>query len=196
MLLPLERLLARLRGSDPRADDLARLGARFAAQPSSWSATPEERALAARLRELKRDLAEAFGGVSSCAGCARGEPLPKGRWDGGRCCGTSTSVVFTPGEVRALKLGGTRAGALRPPAGDQAGCAFRGERGCSLAPADRPTVCIVYACAELKAELREAGAQDRVNALRAELFATFEAFLLAAGVPPEHVPPPTSLVER
>jgi hypothetical protein len=196
VLLPIERLLARVRGRDPRADDLARLRARFAAQPSSWFVTADERALAARLREQKRELAAAFEGVSSCTGCARGEPLPKGRWEGGRCCGTATSVVFTPGEVHALKLGGTRARDLRPPEGDQAGCAFRGERGCSLAPEDRPTVCLVYACAELKAELRDAGAAARVNALRAELFATFEAFLRAAGVPPEHLPAPTSLVER
>jgi hypothetical protein len=196
MLVPVERLLARLRGRDPRAQDMARLRARFAAQPSAFFATPQQRALAARLRELKRALAQAFAGVESCATCGRGEPLPKGRWDGGRCCGTRTDVVFTPGEVLALKLAGTRPRRLRPPGADLAGCVFRGPSGCSLDPEDRPTVCHVYACAELKAELRRSGASERVNALRAELHEAFEAFLRASGVPPDRLPPPTSLIER
>ena len=86
-LLPVDRLLARLRG--PREDspgtreaDLRALRARFTAQPHRWTATREQRALAERLVELKRALSAAFEGVTSCASCARGEPLPKGRWDG------------------------------------------------------------------------------------------------------------------
>ena len=196
MLIPVGRLLARVRARSPRDDEISRLRARFSAQPSALWASREERAGAARLRELKRALSEAFAETRSCHGCARGEPLPKGRWDGGRCCGTSTFVVFSPAEVHALKLGGTRARDLVPPEGDLAGCAFRGPLGCSLAAEDRPTVCLVYACAELKAEIRRDGVEARVNALRAELHATFEAFLRAAGAPPDRSPAPTTLVER
>lgn len=181
MLLPIERLLARVRARSPRDEDLGRLRARFTAQPSTWSATPEQRRLAARLRALKRELADAFAGVRSCHGCARGEPEPKGHWDGGRCCGTRTDVVFTPGEVHALKLGGARPRDLVPPDEDLAGCAFRGSRGCSLAAEQRPAVCLVYACAELKGELGLRG-EARIHALRAELHETFEAFLRATGV--------------
>lgn len=181
MLVPIERLLARVRARSPRDEELGRLRARFAAQPSTWSATREQRRLAARLRELKRELAGAFAGVRSCAGCARGEPEPKGRWDGGRCCGgTRTDVVFTPGEVRALKAGGVRARDLAPPGEELAGCAFRGSRGCSLAPEQRPATCLVYACAELKGEIDARGDADRIHALRLELHETFEAFLRAA----------------
>ncbi len=193
-LVPLARLLARGRPS-PRDADLGRLRARFAAQPSRWLATREQRRLAARLRELKRDLAAAFAGIESCRGCGRGEPGPKGRWDGGRCCGTSTDVVFTPAEVAALKIAGTHARDLVPPEGDAAGCVLRGPTGCSIAPEDRPTVCLVYACAELKAELRRSGEAERIQALRAELHETFEALLRALGVPPDRLPTPTSLVD-
>jgi hypothetical protein len=197
VLVPLERLLARLRGgSSPRHDDLVRLGARFSAQPSRLAASAEERALAARLRAQKRALAEAFSGTTSCHGCARGEPEPKGHWDGGRCCGTRTDVVFTAAEVRALRAGGTRVRDLVPPAGNAAGCAFRGPRGCSLRPEDRPTICLVYACAELKAEVRQSPAAARIQSMRADLHATFETFLHAAGEPPDRMPPPTTLVER
>lgn len=185
MLLPIERLLSRVRARSPRDEDLGRLRARFAAQPSAWSATREEKRLAARLLELKRELAEAFAGLRSCHGCARGEPGHKGRWDGGRCCGTRTEVVFTPGEVRALKISGVRARVLVPPDDDFAGCAFRGSRGCSLTVEQRPAVCLVYTCAELKEEIgRDAGAA-RIHALRRELHETYAAFLLAAGLPPD-----------
>lgn len=178
---PLDRLLSRLRARSPRDADLGRLRARFTAQPSAWTATREQRRLAARLGTLKRELAHAFVGLRSCHGCARGEPLPKGRWEGGRCCGTGTFVVFTPDEVHALKLAGVRARDLVAPEGDLAGCVFRGPLGCSLAPEQRPTVCLVYTCAELKDELGARADAGRVHALRAELHQTFDAFLRATG---------------
>jgi hypothetical protein len=194
MLLPVWRLLTRIRSASSRNEDLERLRARFVAQPSAWSASPELRALALRLRELKRELASLFDGVESCRECGRGEPLPKGRWDGGRCCGTHTDVVFTPSEVHALKLGGTVGKRLQRPVDEQAGCVFRGARGCSIAAEDRPTLCHVYVCAELRGELKRGEAMERIQALRLELHETFEAFQRASGVPFEHMNVPTTLV--
>jgi hypothetical protein len=83
--------------------------------------------------------------------------------------------------VHALKLAGVRARDLAPPEEDLAGCAFRGSRGCSLAPEQRPAVCLVYACAELKCELGARVEAERVHALRSELHETFGAFSRATG---------------
>lgn len=154
----------------------------------------EARALGERIVELKRELASAFETTRACHGCARGEPLPKGRWDGGRCCGTKTEVVFTQQEVRALVAAGLETPTNVPPGVEVAGCVFRGERGCTLEPGERPTVCLVYACAELKTDLRGSVAEARIQALRFELAETFDAFLEATGEPPERRLVPTTLI--
>jgi hypothetical protein len=167
MVISVRQLVDRLRHPRSRAADLAALRARFAAQPSRWEASEAAIASARRLRELRAELARAFGALEACSGCARGRPEPHGHWDGGHCCGTETLNVFTADEVAALKLGGGRVG--RPPSGDHAGCAFRGERGCSLEPADRPSICVRYVCLELRAELRERPEWKRVSELCAEL---------------------------
>src|SRR5690606_17290399 len=92
-------------------------------------------------------------------------PLPAGRWDGGHCCGGRTLDIFSAPEVAALQIGGTRIAALRPPAGDHAGCAFRGPTGCSLAPVDRPSICLRYVCPELHLELRDHPDRAHLSAL-------------------------------
>jgi len=180
-MIPVERLLSRGRPTS-REDDLARLAARFAVQPSRLFAPREALRLARRMGALKRTLADRFASVESCRGCARGEPLPKGRWEGGRCCATSTLVVFSTLEVAALKLSGVAKGDLAPPAADHAGCAFRGPRGCSLRPEQRPSMCLLYVCADLAPELVERDDAEEVNALRVELRAAREAFGRAVGV--------------
>ena len=159
MLISLRHLVDRLRHPRSRADELAQLRARAAAQPGRHEASREQIACAERLRELREALSAAFGEVSSCSGCARGHPEPSGHWEGGHCCGGRTLDIFSANEVAALKLAGTRLGRLRPPEGDHAGCAFRGARGCSLAAADRPSICVRYVCPELHGELR--GRPDR-----------------------------------
>jgi hypothetical protein len=58
---------------------------------------------------------------------------------------------------------------LEPPHGDHAGCAFRGERGCSLPPEHRPSVCVRYVCLELREELREKPEWRRISELGAAL---------------------------
>jgi hypothetical protein len=180
MLLPIERLLRRGPGPRSRADELATLRARFRAQPSAREAGRAAVESAVRLRELRVRMSESFADVAACRACARGRPEPNGHWPGGSCCGSRTLDLFTPAEVAALKLAGVGAGDLRPPPGDHAGCAFRGETGCSLAPEHRPSLCVRYVCLELRAELIERPEWRRVSALGAALrdeAARFEALL-------------------
>ncbi len=156
MLVHARHLVDRLRQPRSRADELLdvrrRLGA-AARKPTG----PRARELAETLRELRIAASAAQGCVHACAGCGRGKPLPAGRFDGGHCCSGATADIFTDDEVAALALAGTRPAALRPPDGDHAGCAFRGSTGCSLAPADRPTVCVRYICRDLTAEVAARG---------------------------------------
>lgn len=146
---------------------------RAARQPVS----DETRALAAELRELRPLVLAAFEGVRACAGCGHGHSLPHGRWDGGFCCGGRTDGVFDDDEVAALALAGTRPRDLRLPAGDHAGCAFRGPEGCSLDARDRPNLCVRFVCRELEGELREDGEWARVRALTRRLETTFARFV-------------------
>ncbi len=111
----------------------------------------------------------AEGGVEACHGCAKKSPEPNGHWPGGHCCGARTLDLFTPVEVASLRLAGVSASDLRPPRGDHAGCAFRGERGCSLPAEHRPSLCVRFVCLELRAELIEQPRWRRVSALGAAL---------------------------
>jgi len=168
MLLPLERLLRRA-PPDSREAELGALRARFRAQPSAREAGPEAVASAARLRELRVALSAAFANVEACHGCGRRRPEPHGHWAGGACCGSRTLDLFTQEEVESLALTGVRARDLAPPRGDHAGCAFRGEGGCSLAPEHRPNLCVRYVCLELRAELLEKPEWRRISELGAAL---------------------------
>ena len=142
-------------------------------------AEAEAIALARELRELRPRVLAAFEKVDACRGCARGHTEPHGHWAGGFCCGGRTDGVFDDREVAALALGGTRPGDLTGPAGDHAGCAFRGPEGCSLDGRDRPNVCVRFVCRELEAELREDGAWAEVRALTRQLEETFARFVRA-----------------
>jgi len=179
MLLSPRHLLDRLRHPRSRADELAALRARFAAQPKPRQASSEQRRLAVELRRLRIELHAALRDVRACAHCARGHPLPNGRWDGGHCCGGKTLELFSPDEVAALKLAGTDGAALSAPRSDHAGCVFRGPQGCSIDPADRPTICVRYVCAELREELRACPDHRRTLKLAGALTRTFEQFLAA-----------------
>lgn len=171
MLIAAQHLVDRLRHPRSRADEVAALRRRFAARDE---ATDEEIALAVELRRLREALSAALGGVESCSRCAKNHPLPHGRWNGGHCCGTETTKVFTDDEVAALRLAGTTPARLVPPRGDHAGCAFRGPEGCSLAVADRPNICVRFVCLELEAELRERGDLREIKAIGAALNKAFE----------------------
>ncbi len=180
MLLPIARLLRRSSEPASREDELARLRARFRAQPSARAAGPEAVASAARLRELRAAMSAAFEKVEACHGCGKKRPEPHGHWAGGACCGARTLDLFSPTEVASLALAGIRARDLEPPRGDHAGCAFRGASGCSLAPEERPNVCVRYVCLELRAELLDKPEWRRVSELGAALrdeFARFEALV-------------------
>jgi len=182
-LLPLEQLLRR-RPTEPRSrtGELVTLRARFRAQPSAREAGPEAVKSAMRLCALRTAMSTAFAHVEACGGCAKGRPDPHGHWRGGACCGSRTLDLFSPIEVASLKLAGVSPGDLEPPRGDHAGCAFRGEAGCSLAPEHRPNICVRYVCLELRAELLEKPEWRRISELGAALrdeLARFESLLAA-----------------
>lgn len=170
-------LLDRLQHPRSRADELARLRARLRAEPGPEDGPPEEVALAHELKRLREQLIESLGEVQSCRGCARGHPLPWGRWVGGHCCGGRTEILFSDDEVAALRMSGSKAEALTPPRGDHAGCAFRGERGCSLEVADRPNICVRYFCPTLTSELQARGDLPRLRELAVELERVFAQFV-------------------
>lgn len=181
MFVPLERLFPS-RLDRARAKELRRLRARFTAQAPRWDTDHTARALAHRILELKRALASAFSDVTACATCARGCAPPAGAFEGGRCCGTSTLTVFSPVEVRALRLAGVDAPSEPAEGGHaDAGCLFRGPSGCSLSPAARPSVCAVYVCLDLGDELDRRDDAPSIAALRRELAETFSRF---AALPP------------
>jgi hypothetical protein len=190
MLLAARHLVDRLRHPRSRADDLLALRRRFAAAPGPEAVPPAELEAARELLRLREALSAALAGVASCSGCAKNHPLPHGRWAGGHCCGGRTDGVFTDDEVAALRLAGTTPAALQAPAGDHAGCAFRGPEGCSLAPAHRPSLCVRYVCRELDGELAERGDRSSIKALAAELgraqdrFARLRAARLEASADP------------
>lgn len=176
MLISAQYLVDRLRHPRSRADEVVTLRRRLAGAKGPAEAGAEARALALSLRQQREALSVALAGVTSCSGCSRGHPLPHGRWPGGHCCGTRTELVFTDDEVAALRAAGTTPADLSPPAGDHAGCAFRGPQGCSLAPADRPTLCVRFVCRELEDELRERGDLREIKALASALGRTFERY--------------------
>lgn len=169
MSLSLSYLLDRMKHPRTRADELARLRARFAAHPGQRQAGRRATGLARELRELRRAASVAFGSPVACARCARGHPLPAGRWDGGHCCGGRTLDIFSPLEAAMLKVGGTSTRRLRAPSGEHAGCAFRTARGCCLDPADRPTICLRHVCGELRQELLGSRRWARLMVLRRRL---------------------------
>src|SRR4051812_2194735 len=107
MLIAAQHLVDRLRHPQARADEVAALRRRLAAAPSASAVGAEEVELAGSIKRLKVALSAAFGAVASCSGCARGHPLPHGRWNGGHCCGGRTDGVFSDVEVAALRLSGT-----------------------------------------------------------------------------------------
>ena len=122
-----------------------------------------------------------LGRIDVCAGCARGHPLPAGRWDGGHCCGGQTREIFAPLEVAALKLSGVSAHRYRPPRGEHAGCALRGPIGCSVEAAERPTICLRYICIELRQALKDDGRWPPIAALNRQLGQRFVEFAREVG---------------
>jgi hypothetical protein len=180
VLVPVERLVMRLRQPASRAAEVAALRQRLRTERASPVAD-DERALAGDVARAKRAAAAATGGVASCGSCAAHQPWPVGGFAGGACCSGTTAHVFDDHELAALAGAGTRARDLRPPAGRDAhaGCAFRGATACSLALEHRPARCVHYLCDALRAELHRAGRLDDVEARLADLDRVMRAFTAA-----------------
>lgn len=177
MFIPLQRLRERIRGPRSRVHEVEAVRRTLAALPSRASeVSAAEHAAAQRVTELRQELSGALSGVRSCSTCAVGYPLPAGQWDGGNCCQATTAALFDENELAALRLTGTTIARLKPPDGAHAGCAFRGAAGCSLEARDRPVLCVRYVCKDLARELHDAGELDRIDRLRDELGAAYQAF--------------------
>jgi hypothetical protein len=168
VLIAVERLLIKLRQPASRARELIevrqRLRDELASQPDS-----EERVLARSIRDQKLRVSARLRAVTSCHTCATGQPFPRGRYDGGDCCSGETASLFDDNELAALGHAGTRPRDLVAPNADHAGCAFRGERGCSLELSHRPARCVHYTCNTLRRELHTRGELDTLEVELAEL---------------------------
>jgi hypothetical protein len=169
-------LVDRLRYQRVRADEMLDVRRRLLAQPGPAGVGPAELDGARQLRWLKEEAARAFGSLERCATCAVGRPRPHGAYPGGFCCGATTAEIFPDDELAALRLGGTSPGDLLPARGELAGCAFRGPRGCVLAPAHRPSQCLRHLCYDLVRELQARGGLGLVEDLAEQLRTTFQQF--------------------
>jgi hypothetical protein len=176
VFIPVQRLRERLHGPRSRVAEVEAVRRTLTRMPTRSQVGSVERAAAERVTELRQELSAALTGVSSCATCAVGYPPPAGQWDGGNCCQATTSALFDENEIAALRLTGTTIARLKPPTGAHAGCAFRGAQGCSLEARDRPVLCVRYVCKDLARELHAAGQLDRIDELRDQLGAAYEAF--------------------
>ncbi|MBA3455792.1 MAG: hypothetical protein H0T42_22035 [Deltaproteobacteria bacterium] len=114
--------------------------------------------------------------MTSCASCATGKRWPRGAFAGGDCCTGVTADLFSDDEVAALAQAGTRPGDLQAPTGEHAGCAFRGETGCTLEAEDRPERCVSYMCTILRRELHTRGELGEIDGMIAELRRAMSAF--------------------
>ena len=177
VLIFVSDLVDRARQPRVRAVELGRLRRQLAGALAGERPSRQEREAASRMRELRQLVTAELGEVDCCGQCTRGCARPQGIYDGGHCCSGNTSDVFNANEIAALAASGTRLRHLRAPREQLAGCAFRGPRGCSLDAADRPNVCAMYICRDLRRELFDRARLDDIEAVLDELGCTYERFV-------------------
>ena len=159
----------RPRGDVRPAEPLVRLRRKLHEQRPSSAPDAGETEAALEMRRLRVAIAAAIGDARACASCARGAPLPAGRFEGGRCCAHAADALYDEETLAALLASGTRAGLLQGPADEHAGCLFRRPTGCAVDAAHRPNACVAYLCDELALELEERGALEAIRAQCDEL---------------------------
>jgi len=180
VLIPVERLLLRVRQVPVRAEELLVLRQRLRREQAA-GVGDEERATAIAIRALKVRISAALREVSACTSCAAGRRRPRGTFPGGDCCSGVTADLFSDDEVAALARAGTRPRHLRAPRTEHAGCAFRGATGCTLTAAHRPQRCVHYTCNLLRRELRARGELAAIDVLLAELAHLMRRFVTLRG---------------
>jgi hypothetical protein len=169
VLIPVQRLVDRLAHGPGRAEEVAALRLRLVASRRRHGREAKLCALADELRRDREQLAAVLARGGACSGCARGHPLPAGRYPGGHCCSGKTEELFDEVEIVALSLSGVAPRDLRPARGEHAGCAFRGPSGCTLPSSIRPNRCLAYTCPELEDELRARGALGPLRRIRGQM---------------------------
>lgn len=175
MLIAVERLLLKVRQPRSRADELIELRRRVRAEVAG-GADDEERALAAEVKARKLSVSAELRAVTSCRTCAKGQPWPRGHYDGGDCCAGVTEILFDEPELAALVHAGTRARHLVAPREDHVGCSFRGPQGCTLEVEHRPARCVHYLCDVLRRELHDRGQLDAIEAKLGDLDRSMQKF--------------------
>jgi len=166
----------RISGTRTRADELRDVRHRLVKQPKRNDCSAEEAQIALQLRTLREQFVFRLGDVQACSRCVRPQST---RWPGGHCCSGHTRDRFSDCELGALRLSGTTPRHMLAPRSEQAGCVFRGPRGCSLAVAHRPFLCVSYLCRDLQNELDQRGDGAPLAELKRELHLQFERFVEA-----------------
>jgi len=159
-----------------RSDEIACIRLRLTAEISAGEYGSRELQLATDLRAMRERMLPLISPVEACRTCAKGFPLPNGRWDGGYCCGGTTENVFSQSELAALGAAGTQPKDLTVRQFHQAGCVFRGPTGCALPPAHRPNLCVRYACRILNEEYEKRGVSTDVKNLASQIQRAFNEF--------------------
>ena len=159
-----------------RQYELASMRLRLLAEARPGDVGLRERELAEELRGMREDMRALVASVRSCCVCAKGFPLPNGRWDGGYCCGGTTENVFSQVELASLRASGTEPSDFRMREHEHAGCLFRGPRGCELPAAHRPNLCVRYACRMLRDEFVVRGISEEVKHLASKIHLAFHEF--------------------
>ena len=116
------------------------------------------------LDPIRERIALLTGQPACCATCAARLPDGLPSLPGGHCCSSVDGPITLCAELAVLLLAGHRPDRRRPTGLDH-GCLFRSRQGCTLAPRERPSLCVRYMCSELTRELSRGDALPEILAL-------------------------------
>lgn len=137
---------------------------------------------ARQLDQIRQRIGELTGEPACCAECEARLPDGLPGFAGGTCCGGAEGPLTLDAELVALLLAGQRLD-RRPTARSLAGCLFRTPTGCTLSPAERPSLCVTHMCTDLQRELHQRGVLAEILPLCDRLAAGVASIAEAVGVP-------------
>jgi hypothetical protein len=136
---------------------------------------------ARQLDQLRQRVGLLTGAPACCARCEIGLPDGLPHFTGGTCCGGTEGPLTLDAELAALLLAGHRPDRRRTARG-LAGCLFRTPTGCTLGPAERPSICVTHMCTDLERELHRRGVLAEILPLCDRLTAGVASIAEAVGV--------------